>query len=255
MAFISPVRSPTSISRAIRRTLGKPLCYIAPRQQSFDAGLLCSRPLFKQWQHLCGSAQREGFEASRRDEAFAARAGIFMSGLANHPFLKMNGLGNEIVVLDFADRPIASHRERRAPSRPRGTRISISSWCCTILCGKGAMPICASSTPTVRRRRLAATGPAASPGRCCMREIGASLLLETRAGLVACERNDAASFTADMGVPGLGWQEIPLSEEFADTRSIELQIGPIRRPDPAYAVSREHGQSARRLLGRGHRCL
>ncbi|MEM8702368.1 MAG: diaminopimelate epimerase, partial [Pseudomonadota bacterium] len=36
--------------------------------------------------------------------------------------------------------------------------------------------------------------------------------------------------TVDMGAPRLGWEEIPLAEEFADTRAIELQIGPIDDP-------------------------
>jgi diaminopimelate epimerase len=34
----------------------------------------------------------------------------------------------------------------------------------------------------------------------------------------------------DMGVPRFGWQDIPLAEEFRDTRAIELQIGPIDAP-------------------------
>jgi diaminopimelate epimerase len=33
-----------------------------------------------------------------------------------------------------------------------------------------------------------------------------------------------------MGAPRFGWNEIPLAEEFRDTRSIELQIGPIDTP-------------------------
>jgi diaminopimelate epimerase len=33
-----------------------------------------------------------------------------------------------------------------------------------------------------------------------------------------------------MGKPRFGWQEIPLAEEFRDTRGIELQIGPIDAP-------------------------
>ena len=37
-------------------------------------------------------------------------------------------------------------------------------------------------------------------------------------------------FTVDMGKPRFGWQEIPLAEEFRDTRGIELQIGPIDTP-------------------------
>ncbi len=33
-----------------------------------------------------------------------------------------------------------------------------------------------------------------------------------------------------MGIPKFGWREIPLAEEFRDTRAIELQIGPIDAP-------------------------
>ena len=34
----------------------------------------------------------------------------------------------------------------------------------------------------------------------------------------------------NMGQPQLGWQEIPLSENFADTRCIELMVGPTDAP-------------------------
>ncbi len=34
----------------------------------------------------------------------------------------------------------------------------------------------------------------------------------------------------DMGVPKFGWEDIPLAEEFRDTRAIELQVGPIDAP-------------------------
>ncbi|MBZ0217454.1 MAG: diaminopimelate epimerase, partial [Fimbriimonadaceae bacterium] len=36
--------------------------------------------------------------------------------------------------------------------------------------------------------------------------------------------------TVDMGVPKFDWRDIPLAEEFSDTRAIELQIGPIDHP-------------------------
>src|SRR5262249_14806791 len=36
--------------------------------------------------------------------------------------------------------------------------------------------------------------------------------------------------TVDMGPPRLKWDEIPLAEEFCDTRRIELKIGPTDRP-------------------------
>jgi diaminopimelate epimerase len=43
-------------------------------------------------------------------------------------------------------------------------------------------------------------------------------------------KNPDGLFTVDMGVPRFKWNEIPLAEEFADTRTIELQIGPIDNP-------------------------
>src|ERR1700761_532655 len=54
---------------------------------------------------------------------------------------------------------------------------------------------------------------------------------ETRAGLLNCWQGPSPElYTVDMGAPKFGWQDIPLAEEFRDTRYIELQIGPIDRP-------------------------
>jgi diaminopimelate epimerase len=36
--------------------------------------------------------------------------------------------------------------------------------------------------------------------------------------------------TVDMGTPRFSWRDIPLAEPFHDTRTIELQIGPIDKP-------------------------
>src|SRR2546429_9383962 len=44
-----------------------------------------------------------------------------MSALANHPFVKMNGLGNEIVVVDMRQAPAAiTPAEARAIAAPNG---------------------------------------------------------------------------------------------------------------------------------------
>jgi diaminopimelate epimerase len=54
---------------------------------------------------------------------------------------------------------------------------------------------------------------------------------ETTAGLSSCKIEDQPhTVTVDMGKPRFGWEEIPLAEEFRDTRAIELQIGPIDAP-------------------------
>jgi diaminopimelate epimerase len=64
-----------------------------------------------------------------------------------------------------------------------------------------------------------------------MEETGRDrLLFETSAGLEPAWRSGEGLITVDMGKPRFRWDEIPLAEEFSDTRAIELQIGPIDAP-------------------------
>src|SRR3974377_2063101 len=57
-----------------------------------------------------------------------------------------------------------------------------------------------------------------------------TLAFETQAGLINCWKSGNGQFTVDMGRPRFAWNEIPLAEEFRDTRALELQIGPIDKP-------------------------
>jgi diaminopimelate epimerase len=62
-------------------------------------------------------------------------------------------------------------------------------------------------------------------------ETGQKLFtFETVAGILNAEEHADGSISVDMGKPRFGWQDIPLAEEFRDTRAIELQIGPIDAP-------------------------
>jgi diaminopimelate epimerase len=152
-----------------------------------------------------------------------------MNALANHPFAKMNGVGNEIVVLDVraSAAPVGAGEARAIASavpydqlmvlqKPRlqGTasfiRIFNSDGSEAGACGNGMR--------CVARQMFAATG-----------ERG--LTFETRAGLLSAWQGPSSDlFTVDMGAPKFGWQDIPLAEEFRDTRYIELQVGPIDAP-------------------------
>ncbi len=77
----------------------------------------------------------------------------------------------------------------------------------------------------------AATACAAWCAGCSRRPAQTAVTFETKAGLLNCWQGPAADlYTIDMGPPKFGWQDIPLAEEFRDTRSIELQIGPIDAP-------------------------
>ena len=152
-----------------------------------------------------------------------------MSALANHSFAKMNGAGNEIVVLDLRDSPAAvSADEAKAiaagipydqlmvlyPPRLGGTTAFVR-----IYNNDGSEAgACGNGMRCVARQMFATSSEAA-------------MTFETRAGLLNCWKGPSAEiFTVDMGKPRLGWQEIPLAEEFRDTRAIELQIGPIDAP-------------------------
>jgi diaminopimelate epimerase len=72
--------------------------------------------------------------------------------------------------------------------------------------------------------------------RCVVRRLfektgQTAVTFETAAGLLNCWQGPSPElYTVDMGAPKFGWQDIPLAEEFRDTRYIELQIGPIDAP-------------------------
>lgn len=153
-----------------------------------------------------------------------------MSPLANHPFWKMNGAGNEIVVVDLrGSKHVVTAAEARAIAADERSRFD------------QMMVLHAPRTPgTAAYVRIYNTdgteaGACGNGTRCVAwvltGETGAErVLVETVAGLLDCRRTSPHAFAVDMGEPRFGWQDIPLSEEFRDTRAIELQIGPIDAP-------------------------
>jgi diaminopimelate epimerase len=154
-----------------------------------------------------------------------------MNALADHSFVKMNGLGNEIVVVDMRQSPLPiAPAELRAAAQPSGAPYD------------QLMALYPPRTPgTTSFVRIynndgSEVGACGNGMRCVAAllapESGAeTLLFETRAGLVQTWAAPAPGlFTVDMGAPRLRWNEIPLTEEFRDTRAIELQIGPIDAP-------------------------
>jgi len=146
------------------------------------------------------------------------------------PFLKMNGLGNQIIVADMrgrADRvtpqaaiainatpgtrfdQIMAIHDPRTPGTDHYIEIINSDGSMAQACGNGTRCVIEALSAQTGRTQFA---------------------FETVAGLVLGSRNADGLISVDMGTPKFAWYEIPLNEEFADTRQVELQIGPIDDP-------------------------
>lgn len=146
------------------------------------------------------------------------------------PFAKMNGVGNEIIVADM---------------RGRADRVT------------SAAAIALNGDPATKFDQVMAIHDPKTPGtayyveilnsdgsgaqacgngmRCVVQALAAEtgqkiFTFETIAGILNAEEHADGLISVDMGKPHFGWQDIPLAEEFRDTRAIELQIGPIDAP-------------------------
>jgi len=156
--------------------------------------------------------------------------------LANHRFVKMNGIGNEIVVVDMrqqdskAGKSGISGDDARAAASPHGG-VHYDQ----------LMALYPPRTPgtdsfvRIYNNDGSEAGACGNGMRCIAwlvsQENGKdALTFETTSGLLNCWKGADGRFTVDMGKPRFGWKEIPLAEEFRDTRAIELQIGPIDKP-------------------------
>jgi diaminopimelate epimerase len=147
------------------------------------------------------------------------------------PFRKMSGLGNEILVVDLrggrvfdpspsavqaiAKEPLSHFDQMMVLSEPRslGTqayvRIYNADGSEAEACGNGMRCVGWLEAEQTGRRTLE---------------------FETKAGRLHVDVAGREQIRVDMGVPKFGWRDIPLAEAFADTRAIELQVGPIDKP-------------------------
>jgi diaminopimelate epimerase len=153
-----------------------------------------------------------------------------MGALSNHSFVKMNGIGNEIVVVDLRDRPAKIEpAEARAAAAPDGAPYD------------QLMALYPPRTPGTDAFIRIYNNDGSEAGACgngmrCVASLVAdktgkdALTFETAGGVLNCWKGEGGLFTVDMGKPRFAWNEIPLAEEFRDTRAIELQIGPIDKP-------------------------
>jgi diaminopimelate epimerase len=146
------------------------------------------------------------------------------------PFRKMNGIGNEIVVVDLrGSRRVLDAGEARAIAVRPASRFDQMM----VLHD----PKVAGTEAYVRIYNAdGSEAEACGNGMRCIGWLAANetgrkaLKFETRAGVLDVSVHGIDRITVDMGSPRFGWRDIPLAEVFRDTRTIELQIGPIDKP-------------------------
>jgi diaminopimelate epimerase len=153
-----------------------------------------------------------------------------MTAGASIPFRKMNGLGNEFIVFDGRGGPVRLPPEAISALGQPGAigfdqMITIER-----------SPSGADAFMRIHNRDGGEVDACGNATRCVgwllMDENGRrNATIETNAGLLrAYDTGEPEMISVDMGKPRFRWDEIPLSEEFRDTRAIELQIGPIDAP-------------------------
>ncbi len=147
--------------------------------------------------------------------------------LSGMPFRKMNGLGNDFVVIDL-----------------RGVRTRMTEDAARMIADRKTGVGC-DQVITIEDRggpfmgvwnadgsEVGACGNAARcVGAILMEESGeAGVAFETMSGEISAERVGAGRISVDMGTPKFHWKQIPLAEETQDTRFVDIKLGPIDKP-------------------------
>jgi diaminopimelate epimerase len=156
-----------------------------------------------------------------------------MHPLALRPVLKMNGLGNEILILDLrgaagelsppavkaighGDRlgfdQLMVLRDPRSAGTEAYVQIFNGDGSEAGACGNGARCVAWSLARGTKREELK---------------------IETSAGVLECRRQSEWSFSVDMGKPRFFWRNIPLAKPVEDTGAIHFDEMPV----PAVAIN------------------
>lgn len=148
-----------------------------------------------------------------------------ISGLeasSRRPFVKMQGLGNDFVILD-------GRADAFAPGADLARRLADRRF--GIGCDQVITLLAADDADLfmlIQNPDGSEAGACGNATRCVaslvMDETGRrELAIRTRGGTLACNRRDDGRITVDMGAPRLDWREIPLAREM-DTTDIEFEI-------------------------------
>ncbi len=145
-------------------------------------------------------------------------------------FAKMNGLGNEIAVLDARERPLTLNASAVEALATPEKGIGFDQLM-VLLPPRNPLADVYTEIWNADGSKVAACG---NGSRCVawyvMREMNReNLVIETEAGFLGAVSVGPNMISVDMGAPIFEWELIPMSERM-DTMRIELQVGPIDDP-------------------------
>ncbi|MBB3948992.1 diaminopimelate epimerase [Aureimonas jatrophae] len=146
------------------------------------------------------------------------------------PFARMNGLGNQILVADLRGRA-----DRITPDAARALDADPATRFDQIMAIHDPRLEGTVAHVRILNSDGSEAGACGNGTRCVVQALSSEtglqdFVFETLGGIVEARERDDGLITVDMGSPRFGWADIPLAEEFHDTRAIELQIGPIDAP-------------------------
>lgn len=146
------------------------------------------------------------------------------------PLFKMNGAGNKILVVD-ARSQTKSLSGKMAADLGENEMLHFDQLMLI------EAPVTSGTDAHVKIYNIdGSEAEACGNGTRCVADVmlsasgGDRLSVETSPGILNVKRHEDGLLTVDMGVPKFDWQDIPLAEEFRDTRQVELQVGPIDDP-------------------------
>lgn len=137
-------------------------------------------------------------------------------------FHKMQGLGNDFVVIDARDHMVAIGEQRARALADRRTGVGCDQ---VILIGSSARADVSMRIWNADGSEVEACGNAT---RCVPVLVGGDCRIETVAGILDAKLADRGA-TVDMGRPRFGWDEIPLAYAM-DTTRLPVGWGELEHP-------------------------
>jgi diaminopimelate epimerase len=152
--------------------------------------------------------------------------------LIDAPFRKMNGLGNDFVIIDARTKSVQIDDEtaRRITDRRRGVGCDQL----IILESSGRADVFMRILNNDGSEVEACGNAARCVGRLMLDETGKQgTTIETRTDLLVARDSETSqggnmrAVSVDMGVPRFGWKDIPLLSEALDTRAVSIDVAAL----------------------------